>query len=85
MTDTSHGNDTDVNKIIARFERTGILPQPTQQPAYADCTPFNRDLTELIGDSEDIQARAKDFIEKWSPQPETPPQNTEQTTPSPTA
>ncbi|AXH73079.1 MAG: internal scaffolding protein [Microviridae sp.] len=72
MTDTSHGNDTDVNKIVARFERTGVLPQPTEEPQYGDCTPFARDLTELLNEAEDIQARATDFIEKWSP-PEVPP------------
>lgn len=76
MTDTSQGNDTNVNTIIARFDRTGVLPQPTQEPLYADCVPFNRDLTELLNEAQDIQVRAQNFLEQWSPPPEDQPQVT---------
>lgn len=71
-TDTSHGNDTDINKIVARFDRTGQLPQGKDNGQYVDCTPFNRELSELLEHASDIQARAKDFIEQWSPTPEQP-------------
>ncbi|AXH75143.1 MAG: internal scaffolding protein [Microviridae sp.] len=82
MTDASQGNDTDVNTIIARFDRTGVLPLPTQEPQYADCVPFNRDLTELLNEAQDIQARAQNFIEQWSPTPEVLPQTSTQNTES---
>lgn len=50
MTDTSFGNDTDVNKIIERFARTGIMPEsaPAQQPEYKDVTGFQQDLDVLL-------------------------------------
>ena len=46
--DDSHGNDTDVNKIVARFQRTGIMPPPSIQPIYDDVTALQGDLTEII-------------------------------------
>lgn len=49
MTDGSFGNDTDVNKIIARFARTGELPgQLPQDGQFQDVTPFQEDLDTLI-------------------------------------
>lgn len=75
-TDTSHGNDTDINKIVARFDRTGQLPDGKNNGQYVDCTPFNRDLTDLLDHAQDIQTRAKEFIEQWSPTPEEPEQQT---------
>lgn len=50
-TDRSHGNQTDVNAIVERFKRTGILPPPTKQGQYMDCTGLQGDLTELINKS----------------------------------
>lgn len=49
-TDTSFGNDTDINKIVERFARTGALPgSPLEgQGVYDDVTPLQCDLTELI-------------------------------------
>lgn len=52
VTDTSFGNDTDVNKIIARCKRTGEpLPQGEVQPQYSDCTNLQKDLTVLIDEA----------------------------------
>lgn len=49
MTDTSFGNDTDINKIVERFSRTGSLPEgPSQQPYYGDVTHLQDDLTSLL-------------------------------------
>ena len=48
MTDTSHGNDTDVNNIIARFDRTGQLPGNPGTGQYVDVSALNADLTELL-------------------------------------
>ena len=49
-TDTSLGNDTDVNRIVERFARTGSLPEnpSTTEPQYGDITNLQGDLTELI-------------------------------------
>lgn len=53
--DTSHGNDTDVNKIVARFARTGQLPTNPIEPQYADVTGLQGDLTEMIEKGKDAQ------------------------------
>lgn len=54
-TDDSFGNDTDVNKIVARFARTGMLPEgnPGQ---YANVTSLQGDLAQLITDSKNAIA-----------------------------
>lgn len=49
-TDASFGNDTDVNKIVARFARTGMLPEG-QQGQYEDVTALQGDLAQMICDS----------------------------------
>lgn len=46
--DRSHGNDTDVNKIVARFSRTGVLPGNPEAAQYADVTNLQEDLTDLM-------------------------------------
>lgn len=49
-TDTSFGNDTDINNIVERFHRTGHLPiEAETRPAhYADVTELQEDLDVLI-------------------------------------
>lgn len=53
-TDTSQGNSTDVNVIVERFARTGMLPPTTlpggREPQFADVTGLQKDLTTLIED-----------------------------------
>jgi len=57
-TDTSFGNETNINKIIARFSRTGILPADQGgQPQYADVTHLQKDLTEIIEDGRAAEQR----------------------------
>ena len=53
VTDTSFGNETDVNNIVARFARTGEIPKPpgSDQCQYADVTGLQKDLTTLIAES----------------------------------
>lgn len=55
VTDTSFGNDTDVNNIVARFKRTGEMPEPTQEPCYQDVTGLQGDLTELLAKAEEVR------------------------------
>lgn len=47
-TDFSFGNDTDVNRIVARFARTGQMPEPTREATYADVTALQGDLTDIM-------------------------------------
>lgn len=56
VTDKSAGNDTDVNHIVARFQRTGIMPEPRGEAQYCDVTGLQKDLTELISDSNKAMA-----------------------------
>lgn len=73
----SAGNDTDVNVIMARFDRTGILPEPTQQPNYADVVDLQGDLTEIHQRSQEALEIARKFAETWKPReepPELPPE-----------
>mgnify|MGYP000154750743 CR=1 FL=1 len=51
VTDTTFGNDTDVNRIIARCKRTGE-PLPDNGPGqYADCSNLQKDLSTLIDEA----------------------------------
>lgn len=72
VTDTSAGNDTDINHIMARFERTGQLPPLQAEPHYIDCTEFSGDLTELINKAQTIRDTAERFISEWKPDEEPP-------------
>ena len=71
MTDDSAGNDTDVNNIIARFDRTGQLPTGRGPGEFADVSGLNADLTELISmqkealrELQDLEEQIKDNKEK---------------------
>ena len=65
-TQATDGNTTDVNKIMARFTRTGILPEATREGQYADVTDLQGDITEILErgkqaalDLEQLMAEAK--------------------------
>lgn len=51
-TDRSAGNDTDVNHIVARFQRTGIMPEPKGEAQYADVSALQGELTEILARGE---------------------------------
>lgn len=51
-TDRSSGNDTDINNIVARFQRTGVMPPPTGEPHYGDVSALQGELTDLIARGE---------------------------------
>jgi len=66
VTQATDGNTTDVNKIMARFTRTGILPEATREGQYADVTDLQGDMTEILergkqaaSDLEELMAEAK--------------------------
>lgn len=62
----SAGNDTDINVIMSRFERTGILPPATVEPQYADVVDLQGDLTEINQRSQEALAIANRFAESWT-------------------
>lgn len=80
-TDTSLGNDTDVNRIVARFERTGYIPTVTIPPTYMDCTEFQGDITDLLNQAAQTIETAQQFASTWQPPEPTP---TPTHTPTPT-
>ncbi len=53
MTIQSAKDETDVNRIVQRFQRTGELPPNPRglQPQYVDCVPLQEDLTEALNKS----------------------------------
>lgn len=52
---------TDINRIIGRFSRTGLPPEPEQQ--YADVTGLQAgDLTQRINSSREILDKAGKFV-----------------------
>lgn len=61
VTQHAHRDQTNINEIIKRYDRTGVLPGPDDNPGqYMDCTELSqRNLTELIE-----EARATK--EKWT-------------------
>jgi len=61
MVNAGFGNETDVNAIVARFTRTGQLPPPTSTPQYADVTELQRDFTELVEESRELQAAIAEY------------------------
>lgn len=62
VTQASHFDQTDVNAIVARFERTGALPPSRQQGIYADVTGLQGDLTEMIEASRRVMTGISDYV-----------------------
>lgn len=64
-TSKSLGDDTNVNKIVARFSRTGIMPQPTRPAVYADVTHLQQlDLTQLIENAREAKTNLEQLNEE---------------------
>lgn len=63
-TQTVFGNETDVNAIMARFTRTGVLPPGRTDPQYADVTELQRDMTETLEIGKIAQAKYTDLQEQ---------------------
>ena len=81
MTDNSHGNDTDINKIIARFDRTGVLPgNPGKEGQFADVSGLNEDLGVLLEKSKGAMEQLAELQAELEEQQQ---QNTEEEAPEP--
>lgn len=51
VTDTSFGNDTDINNIVARCTRDGLWPPIPDDEIFADVAGLQKPLAELIDES----------------------------------
>lgn len=69
MTQQSHKDQTDVNAIVARFDRTGYMPPEKGQRQYGDVTALQGELTDLIEKSRSDIKKARDFTQAWRPAP----------------
>lgn len=64
MTHQSHAESCDINNIIRKFDRTGVLPPSTRPEQYADVTGLQGDLTERINTSREILDKAGRAVEQ---------------------
>lgn len=64
MTHQSHADSCDINNIIRKFDRTGVLPPSTRPEQYADVTGLQGDLTERINTSREILDKAGRVVEQ---------------------
>lgn len=67
LTHQSHIATCDINRILANFDRTGTLPDPTREAQYGDVTGLQGDLTERINSSREVldeAGRAVDSAKK---------------------
>lgn len=62
LTTQSHADSCDINKVMARFDRTGALPEGRQGGQYADVTHLQSDFTELVNKSRAVSAEVRDKI-----------------------
>jgi len=62
-TEQHHAESCDVNGIIERYDRTGILPIPKRQGMYVDVSNLNQYYGDLILESREKIATAEAFLE----------------------
>lgn len=67
LTQQSHKESVDVNNIVARFARTGILPPGQGNPVYGDVTAFAKPFQEAIDAAGITIEQARDFAANWEP------------------
>lgn len=65
-TQQAHKDLCDVNKILKRYERTGMLPPAQQQPMYGDVSGLVGDLGELRQRAASILEPAQAFVDQWN-------------------
>lgn len=64
MTQQSHADTCDMNRIISQFHRTGELPHGRHQPAYEDVSGLSGDLLDLSSRSRSTIEDAEAFVSK---------------------
>lgn len=76
MTQQSHKDSVNVNKIISRYDRTGILPQNPYSPVYGDVSAFARPFQEALDASGVTIEQAREFANSWEPPKDQEPEIT---------
>lgn len=66
-THQSHAASVDVNNIVERYLRTGVLPPDQGVPMYGDVSMLNAPLGELLQRADDVLSRARAFQATWQP------------------
>lgn len=57
MTQQDPGMDTDINHIVARFDRTGIMPPASREPQWGDITQLQGEYLELCERAKEINGK----------------------------
>lgn len=84
MTQQSDVDQTDIDAIVARFERTGVLPAPNQDRAqYGDVCDLQVDLTTALNRAQEVINKARDFEANWKPPEPAPTPSSEPDNPPP--
>lgn len=81
VVDAAAGNDTNVNHIMERFQRTGFLPPASREAQYADVSNLG-DLTDTMVRTQDALRQAQDAAsdaEQNDAMPETTTTNDDET------
>lgn len=63
-TQQSHKNSVDVNTIVKKFDRTGVMPPALREPQYGDVSDLNADYGELIERSREALDTVGRYIEE---------------------
>lgn len=63
LCEQSHCEAVDINSIVRRFARTGVLPPARQEPVYADVTRLQAPLRERMEFSEQVLGRVNEYLE----------------------
>lgn len=56
--------ETNINNIVARFKRTGKLPDMEREPQYGDVSHLQRNLTELVAQKQATEAKIAEYKER---------------------
>lgn len=62
LTEQGHAESVDVNNIVRRFHRTGVLPPAAHPPVYADVTRLQAPLQERIAFAASTISAVDDFL-----------------------
>lgn len=64
-TQQSHKDSVDINNLIARFDRTGVLPMPQKQGQYGDVSIMNDNLQVVLDKANMTLEEADTWIEEY--------------------
>lgn len=83
----AHYDQTDINQVVERYRRTGVMPSGKSNGRFADVTGLQGDPTELIERSREVIQQTAEFLSQYKPKGENgqdlPPEHVD-VTPAPT-